>query len=86
VARASARSLEFRVFVDRVEAEVPADLDVHLIVDNDGRHNTEVIKRRLAERLRLHVHFTPIGASWLDLIERWFAGPDGETDPSQHPP
>ncbi len=67
------RSIEFRAFLDRIEAEVPAELDVHLIVDNYGTHKTELIKRWLARRPRFHVHFTPTGASWLNLIERWFA-------------
>ena len=67
------RSIEFRAFLDRIEAEVPAELDVHLIVDNYGTHKTEIIKRWLAKRPRFHVHFTPTSASWLNLIERWFA-------------
>lgn len=67
------RSVEFRAFLDRIEAEVPVDLDVHLIVDNYGTHKTELIKRWLAKRPRFHIHFTPTSASWLNLIERWFA-------------
>jgi transposase len=67
------RSVEFRAFLDRIDAEVPAQLDVHLIVDNYGTHKTDLIKRWLAKRPRFHVHFTPTGASWLNLIERWFA-------------
>ncbi len=67
------RSIEFRAFLDRIEAEVPAELDVHLIVDNYGTHKTALIKRWFAKRPRFHVHFTPTSASWLNLIERWFA-------------
>jgi transposase len=67
------RSIEFRAFLDRIEGEVPAELDVHLIVDNYGTHKTELIKRWFAKRPRFHVHFTPTSASWLNLIERWFA-------------
>lgn len=67
------RSVEFRAFLDRIDAEVPAELDVHLIVDNYATHKTELIKRWLAKRPRFHVHFTPTGASWLNLVERWFA-------------
>ncbi len=67
------RSIEFRAFLDRIEAEVPAQLDVHLIVDNYGTHKTELIKRWFAKRPRFHIHFTPTSASWLNLIERWFA-------------
>ena len=52
---------------------MPADLDVHLILDNYGTHKTALIRRWLAKRPRFHLHFTPTGASWLNLVERWFA-------------
>ena len=67
------RSIEFRKFLDTIETAVPADLDVHLILDNYGTHKTALIRRWLAKRLRFHLHFTPTGASWLNLVERWFA-------------
>lgn len=67
------RSVEFRKFLDRIDREVPAELDVHLILDNYGTHKTDLIKRWLAKRPRFHLHFTPTGASWLNLVERWFA-------------
>ena len=67
------RSVEFRKFLDTVEASVPADLDVHLVVDNYGTHKTPLIHKWLAKRPRFHVHFTPTSASWLNLVERWFA-------------
>lgn len=67
------RSVEFRKFLDTIEANVPADLDVHLILDNYGTHKTALIRRWLAKRPRFHRHFTPTGASWLNLVERWFA-------------
>jgi transposase len=66
------RSTEFRKFLDTIEANVPADLDVHLILDNYGTHKTALIRRWLAKRPRFHVHFTPTGASWINLVERWF--------------
>lgn len=66
------RSIEFRKFLDTVEARVPAELDVHLILDNYGTHKTALIQRWLAKRPRFHVHFTPTSASWLNLVERWF--------------
>ena len=44
----------------------------HLILDNYGTHKTALIQRWLAKRPRFHVHFTPISASWLNLVERWF--------------
>ena len=67
------RSIEFRKFLDTIETVVPADLDVHLILDNYGTHKTALIRRWLAKRPRFHLHFTPTGASWLNLVERWFA-------------
>src|SRR6266403_792402 len=66
------RSLEFRKFLDRIEAEVPAELDVHLILDNYGTHKTATIQRWLLKRPRFKLHFTPTSASWINLVERWF--------------
>ena len=56
-----------------VLAKPNADLDVHLILDNYGTHKTSPIQRWLLKRPRFHVHFTPTSASWLNLVERWFA-------------
>ena len=67
------RSSEFRKFLDQVEASVPADLDVHLVMDNYATHKTKPVRDRLAKRPRWHVHFTPTGASWLNQVERFFA-------------
>jgi transposase len=67
------RAVEFRKFLDPVEAAVPAALDVHLIRDNYGTHKTPRIRRWLARHPRYHVHFTPTGASWINLVERWVA-------------
>ena len=67
------RSIEFRKFLDQIDAAVPADLDVHLILDNYGTHKTPLIRHWLAKRPRYHLHFTPTYASWLNLVERWFA-------------
>jgi len=67
------RAVEFRRFLDTIEAAVPADLGIHLILDNYATHKTPLIRRWLAKRLRFHLHFTPIGASWINLVERWFA-------------
>jgi transposase len=52
---------------------VPAELDVHIIMDNYGTHKTPLIRAWLAKRPRFHVHFTPTYGSWLNLVERWFA-------------
>jgi transposase len=67
------RSVEFRKFLDTIDANVPPALDVHLILDNYGTHKTALIHRWLAKRPRFHLHFTPTSASWLNLVERWFA-------------
>ena len=67
------RAIEFRKFLDRIDDAVPAELDVHLILDNYGTHKTPLIKRWLCRHPRFHLHFTPTGASWINLVERWFA-------------
>jgi len=67
------RAIEFRKFLDTIDAAVPADLAVHLIVDNYGTHKAPRIHRWLARHPRFRLHFTPTGASWLNLVERWFA-------------
>jgi transposase len=67
------RSLEFRKFLDTIEANVPAELDVHLVMDNYATHKTAAIQRRMVRHPRFHVHFTPTSASWLNQVERFFA-------------
>ena len=67
------RAVEFRAFLDQVEAAVPADLDVHLVVDNAATHKTKLVQDWLLKRPRWHLHFTPTSASWLNLVEAWFA-------------
>jgi len=66
------RALEFRRFLDTVEAATPAGLDVHLILDNYGTHKTPLIQRWLVRHPRYRLHFTPTGSSWINLVERWF--------------
>ena len=67
------RAVEFRHFLDRIDAAVPPALDVHLILDNASTHKTAAIKRWLAKRPRYHVHFTPTSSSWLNMVERFFS-------------
>jgi transposase len=67
------RSQEFLAFLRTIEANVPAKLDVHLILDNYGTHKTPTIKAWFARHPRFHLHFTPTSASWLNLVERFFA-------------
>jgi transposase len=67
------RRVEFRKFLDTIEAAVPAALDLHLILDNSSTHKTPLIQRWLLRHPRFHLHFTPTSASWLNLVERWCA-------------
>jgi transposase len=67
------RSVEFRAFLDRVECGVPPDVEVHLVLDNLKTHKTRLIHGWLVKRPRWHLHFTPTSASWLNLVECWFA-------------
>jgi transposase len=67
------RASEFLGFLGTIEAHVPADLDIHLVMDNYGTHKTAAIRGWFARHPRFHVHFTPTSASWLNQVERWFA-------------
>ncbi len=67
------RAVEFKKFLNTIDEQVPKDLDVHLVMDNYATHKTAAIRRWLAKRPRFHVHFTPTSASWINLVERWFA-------------
>jgi transposase len=67
------RAIEFKKFLQRIDAEVPADLDVHVILDNSSTHKTPAIQKWLTAHPRFVLHFTPTSSSWLNLVERWFA-------------
>jgi transposase len=67
------RAVEFKKFLTKLDKEVPAELDVHLILDNYVTHKTPAIKKWLLAHPRFHLHFTPTSSSWLNLVERWFA-------------
>jgi transposase len=67
------RASEFRSFLERIDATVPDEFAVHLVLDNYATHKTPAIKRWLLRHPRFTLHFTPTGASWLNLVERWFA-------------
>jgi len=66
------RAIEFKKFLQKIDREVPAELDAHLILDNYATHKTPAIKRWLATHPRFVLHFTPTGASWCNLVERIF--------------
>lgn len=67
------RAIEFLKFLKTIDAEVPAHLDVHLVLDNSSTHKTPKIQRWLARHPRFVLHFTPTSSSWINLVERWFA-------------
>ncbi|GAA4261466.1 IS630 family transposase [Dactylosporangium darangshiense] len=64
------RATEFKKFLVTIDKTVPAELDVHLICDNYGTHNTPDIRAWLARHPRFHVHFTPTGSSWINQVVR----------------
>jgi transposase len=67
------RQREFLRFLRLIDRETPAGLDLHLVVDNYATHKTPAVKRWLKAHPRFHLHFTPTSASWLNLVEGWFA-------------
>lgn len=67
------RATEFKQFLNTIDTSVPQELEVHLVLDNLSTHKTPVIQRWLLKRPRFHLHFTPTSASWLNMVERWFA-------------
>ncbi len=68
------RSKEYISFLNQIDKSVPSNLDVHLILDNYSTHKTPSVKRWLTKHPRFHQHFTPVGGSWLNQVERWFSG------------
>ena len=66
------RHEEFLSFLRLIDREVPAELDIHLVLDNYATHKHAKVKRWLAARPRFHLHFTPTYSSWLNQVERWF--------------
>lgn len=67
------RATEFRKFLGEIEANVPADLEIHLVMDNYATHKTPLIRSWLAKRPHWHVHLTPTSSSWINQVERFFA-------------
>lgn len=67
------RAEEFRRFLNQIDNAVPADLDVHIVLDNVSTHKSPTIQRWLVKHPRFTFHFTPTYASWMNLVERWFA-------------
>ncbi len=67
------RATEFKKFLTKLDNDIPAELDVHLICDNYATHKSPTIANWLARHPRFHLHFTPTYSSWLNQVERWFA-------------
>jgi len=67
------RHQEFLGFLRQIEANVPPQLDIHLVLDNYSTHKHEKVKAWLARHPRFHLHFVPTYSSWLNQVERWFA-------------
>ena len=67
------RAIEFLKFLKTIEQTVPAELGVHLVLDNASSHKTPTVRRWLAQHPRFVLHFTPTSSSWINLVERWFA-------------
>ena len=66
------RHQEFLAFLRRLDACIPQEFDVHLIVDNYTTHKHPKVRTWLAQRPRYHIHYTPTYSSWLNQVERWF--------------
>lgn len=66
-------SADFIAFLNKVNRAVPAELDVHVILDNLQTHKTPQVQRWLLRHRRFHLHFTPTYGSWMNLVERWFS-------------
>jgi transposase len=67
------RAVEFKKFLQTLDREVPAEMDVHLVLDNASTHKTPAIQKWLTAHPRFVLHFTPTSSSWLNLVERWFS-------------
>jgi Putative ATPase subunit of terminase (gpP-like)./Integrase core domain. len=66
-------STDFIAFLNKVNRNVPTELDVHVVLDNLSAHKTPKVQRWLLRHRRFHFHFTPTYGSWMNLVERWFS-------------
>jgi transposase len=67
------RHQEFLIFLRTIDANVPVELDVHLVLDNYGTHTYSSVQRWLLRHPRFKLHFTPTDASWLNMVESWLS-------------
>ena len=66
------RAIEFRKFLNLIDRKVPAELQIHIVMDNYATHSTPEIQSWLESHTRFHFHFIPTYSSWLNQVERWF--------------
>ena len=71
--RKSHTSADFVAFLNKVDRAVPAELDVHVILDNLSAHKSPTVHKWLLRHRRFHLHFTPTYGSWMNMVERWFS-------------
>jgi len=71
--RSSHTSADFVAFLNKVNRNVPDELDIHVILDNLSAHKTPLVHKWLLRHRRFHFHFTPTYGSWMNLVERWFS-------------
>jgi len=64
---------EFLRFLQRLARVCIPRQDLHLVVDNCRTHKHRVVRAWLADNQRIHLHFTPIGGSWMHQVETWFS-------------
>jgi transposase len=67
------RAKEFLAFLQQIDRSTPAELDLHVILDNSSTHKTATVRAWLEKHPRFKLHFTPTSASWLNAVEGWFA-------------
>ena len=67
------RAKEFLSFLRRIDRAVKKPRDIHLVLDNYATHKTPEVQAWLEKNPRFKLHFTPTSASWLNLVERFFA-------------
>ena len=66
------RHQEWLKFLRVIDDIVPPPKQIHMIVDNYATHQHPKVERWLARHPRFHMHFTPTGCSWLNMVERFF--------------
>lgn len=71
--RSQHTSADFVAFLNKINRNVPKELDVHIVLDNLSAHKAPLVQKWLLRHRRFHLHFTPTYGSWMNLVERWFS-------------